>query len=156
MDRYPTAPLPPVFRAVAETVSPRAAGFSPGEWRAGESIVQTALAARPASVQRQFRLFFGVLNLLPMALHLRTFTRLDGARRLAFLKRLERSPLLLLRRGVWGARTLAFMAVYAQPQVQRAVGYRADPRGWSARAEPAAGTARPGRNRAGGPAQGHP
>jgi hypothetical protein len=52
---------------------------------------------------------------------------------LALLRGLERSPLLLLRRGVWGVRTLAFMACYAQAGARRRIGYAASPSGWEAR-----------------------
>lgn len=139
MHSSPTAPLPPVFRAATETVAPRALGFGDADWARAEAIIQGALAVRPAAVQRQLRLFLKVLQLLPIARYLKPFTALSSAQRLAVLTRLERSPLLLLRRGVWGVRTLGFMAVYAQPDVQAAVGYRGDPRGWEVR--PGAGTA---------------
>ena len=49
------------------------------------------------------------------------------------LETLQDAPVLLLRRGIWGLRTLAFMGYYTRPDAQRAIGYRADPRGWEAR-----------------------
>src|SRR2546422_3095313 len=48
---------------------------------------------------------------------------------------IERAPLLLMRRGLWGLRTLAFMGYYGRPAAAREIGYRADPRGWDVRSE---------------------
>ena len=73
------------------------------------------------------------LDLLPAPRHGRRLRSLDAARRLRLLESLERSPLLLLRRGVWGLRTLAFMGYYARPEAAAAIGYRAEARGWEAR-----------------------
>jgi hypothetical protein len=41
--------------------------------------------------------------------------------------------MLLLRRGIWGLRTLAFMAYYERPEAAAEIGYRATARGWEAR-----------------------
>jgi hypothetical protein len=63
----------------------------------------------------------------------KVFGRLDADRRALLLGRLENSPVLLLRRGLWGLRTLVYMGYYGQPQVREAIGYRAHPDGWAAR-----------------------
>ena len=47
--------------------------------------------------------------------------------------RVERSRVLLLRRGFWGLRTLVMLGYYGRPEAARAIGYRASPLGWEAR-----------------------
>ncbi|HSG47116.1 MAG TPA: hypothetical protein VLA43_04780 [Longimicrobiales bacterium] len=134
--------LPPVravFRAVVETVVPRAGAFGDAEWSRGEALVEEMLADRPASVRRQLSAFLRLVEFLAMLRTGRRFSRLAPPGRLRFLRSLERSRLLLLRRGVWGVRTLGFLAVYGQDPVRAHIGYRPDPRGWEAR--PGAATA---------------
>ena len=132
----PASPLEPVrdrFRTLAATLLPEAAELDPDGWERLETIVARALAERPAAVGRQLRLFVRLAWMLPVARHGRTFGGLSAAGRVSFLRRLERAPLLLLRRGVWGLRTLVFMGYYGQEEVRSGIGYRAHPRGWEAR-----------------------
>ncbi len=103
-------------------------------WNHLAAIVGKALADRPERLRRQFRLFLRVLDLAPLARFGRRFRSLDEPRRAQVLEALQDSPLLLLRRGVWGLRTIVLMGYYARPGAAAEVGYRADPRGWSARA----------------------
>jgi hypothetical protein len=121
------------FRAVAETVVPEARVLPPEEWRTLEAIVEGALAERPAPLCRQLRLLVRTIELLPLLRYGRGFTALDPARRTAVLRLLQGAPLVLLRRGFWGLRTLVLMGYYARPAAAAAIGYRADPRGWGAR-----------------------
>ena len=121
------------FRAVAETVVPEARALPPEEWRALETIVDSALAKRPAKLRGQVRLLVRLVELAPVLRYGRGFTALDPARRTAVLRLLQDAPLLLLRRGFWGLRTLVLMGYYARPAAAAAIGYRADPRGWEAR-----------------------
>ena len=128
--------LPPVravFRAIAQTVVPEAAALSEHDWLAAESIIEAALALRPAGIRRQLRLLIRALDLLPLLRYGRRFTSLDSSSRLAFLDAMQRFPVLLVRRGVWGLRTLVFMGYYARPEARELVGYRGDVRGWEAR-----------------------
>jgi hypothetical protein len=128
--------LPPVhaaFRAIALTVVPEAVSLSDAEWLAAEGIVEDALAQRPAGIRRQLQLLIRVLDLLPVLRYGRRFTALDPASRLAFLDAMQRVPILLVRRGVWGLRTLVFMGYYGRREAGAAIGYRADPRGWEVR-----------------------
>jgi hypothetical protein len=127
------APVRPVFRALAATFVPESTALDERGWAEGEAIVERFLAGRPAAVRRQLVLLIRLLDLLPVLRYGRRFTRLDGARRRRVLETLQDAPLLLLRRGVWGVRTLAFMGYYTRPEAQAAIGYRADPRGWEAR-----------------------
>lgn len=130
------AVLPPVralFRAAVETAAPRAAGFGEGEWERAEALVEDALSRRPAGVRRQFGLFLRAVGWIALVRFGRMFPRLDAERRLRLLSGLERAPVLALRRGVWGVRTLSFLAVYGQDRVRAAIGYRAHPGGWEER-----------------------
>jgi hypothetical protein len=102
-------------------------------WSRGEEIVADVLSTRPPKVIGQMVLFLRVVNVLSVVRFGRSFARLSSPQADRLLGRLERSPLLLLRRGGWGARTLGFMAFYAQPDVASGLGYRAIPGGWGAR-----------------------
>ena len=124
--------LRPAFRAIATTVVPEAASLDESGWRDVEAIVEQALAQRPPHLRRQVLLFIRVIDALP-ALTGRRFAARDAAARTRFLAALERAPLLLVRRGCWGLRTLILMGYYARPVAAAAIGYRPDPRGWEAR-----------------------
>jgi hypothetical protein len=84
-------------------------------------------------VRGQLVLFVRALSLLALLRFGRGLAGLDPARTRRLLSTLERAPLLLLRRGTWGLRTLAFMGVYGQPGIRRELGYAAALRGWEAR-----------------------
>lgn len=126
-------PVRATFRAVATTVVPETEALDPGGWSALEQVVERALSTRPERLRRQVALFLRVIDLLPMVTHRSRFTHLAAPARTAVLGRLERSPLLLVRRGFWGLRTLVMMGYYTQPEVIARLGYRAHPDGWSAR-----------------------
>jgi hypothetical protein len=123
----------PVWRAVATTVVPEAAQLTPPEWAEMEAIVTRAVAARPAREQRQLALFLRLLDWLPVLRYGRRLAALDAGRRERFCQFVQRAP-LLVRRGFWAVRTLAFMGYYGRPAAAAAIGYRADPRGWEGRA----------------------
>jgi hypothetical protein len=121
------------FRALTVACVPAASGFDDRAWERAEAIVDGALAERPPSVRSQVRLFLGVLRVLAFLRWGRGLAALEPARVRRLLEALERSPLLLFRRGTWGVRTLCFMGVYAQAQVRRDLGYAAAPGGWEER-----------------------
>jgi hypothetical protein len=123
-----------IFRAVGTTVVPEAARLSETEWAESEATVESALAARPLRMQRQLVLLLRVIEWLPLIRYGRRFSQLDPQRRTRFLAALQDAPVLLLRRGVWGLRTLCLMGYYGRAAAAREIGYRGDPRGWSARA----------------------
>ena len=133
MDRPLLASLRPCFRALTSTFVPEAAGLDERGWAEAEAIVETFLASKSESVRRQVALLVRLLQLLPILRWGRPFTALDAGRRTRFLGALQDAPLLLLRRGIWGLRTLAFMGYYARPDAAATIGYRADKRGWEAR-----------------------
>lgn len=129
------------FRAVAMTVVPEAAALDEAGWREAERIIETALADRPARLRRQLALFLRIIDLLPLPRHGRRFHALPPAARTRVLQRLEDARPLLLRRGLWGLRTLVLMGYYARDAAAREIGYRASPLGWDAFGGPGAGEA---------------
>lgn len=128
--------LPPVrtpFRALAQTFVPEASSLDERAWADVEAIVERALATRPPKLRRQLATLIRLLDILPLLRYGRRFTGLGTRHRAQFLAALQRAPLLLLRRGVWGLRTLVFMGYYARREAAAAIGYRAEARGWEAR-----------------------
>ncbi len=127
------APVRVAFRALATTFVPEAAGLDERGWADAEAICEQFLASKPDAVRRQVLLLIRLLDFLPRLRWGRRFTALDAERRRRFLEALQNAPLLLLRRGIWGVRSIAFMGYYARPEAAAAIGYRADKRGWDAR-----------------------
>ena len=127
------APVRDVFRAVAVTVVPEAQALDEKAWGEVEATIEKGLESRPESMKRQLRLFLRAIDVLPLFRFARKFTALDFDQRTKFLLALQDSPLLLIRRGFWGVRTLVYMGYYGRDDAQRAIGYRADPRGWEVR-----------------------
>lgn len=131
-------PIPPIpqritLRAFAAVVVPEMAQLDEAAWSDVEATIAHALAQRPRKVQRQLGVFMLLLQHLPRARYARPFSALDATRRTAVVAALERAPLKLIRRGVWGLRTLVLMGFYTRHETMAAVGYRAHPRGWAAR-----------------------
>ena len=124
----------PVLRAIGVTVVPEAAQLDEQQWVALEEIVRGALTSRPRALQRQIILLVRAIQWLAVLRYGRRFTALDAARRERLLEQLQNAPVLLVRRGIWGLRTLLLMGYYGRAAGGRAIGYRADPRGWKARA----------------------
>lgn len=122
-------PIRPVFRAVVVAAVPEARSLDPAGWSALEEVVETALRDRPAPLRRRLGLFLGILQWLPILRYGRRFTSLGPGRRRRLLSLLERAPLLLVRRGIWGLRTLALMGYYGRPDAAREIGYDARLRG---------------------------
>jgi len=132
----PDRVLPPVrtpFRALAQTFVPEASSLDEHAWGEVEAIIEGALATRRPKLRRQLATLIKLLDVLPLLRYGRRFTGLGTRHRAQFLAGVQRAPLLLLRRGVWGLRTLVFMGYYARAAVRSDIGYRADARGWEAR-----------------------
>lgn len=126
-------PIRGAFRAVTVACVPAAEALDADGWRRVEAIANGALADRPASVRRQVVLFARVLGVLSALRYGRRLERIGPQRLRVLLGALERAPVLLLRRGTWGLRTLAFMGYYSQAEVQASLGYGAVPQGWAGR-----------------------
>lgn len=127
------APVRATFRAVAATVVPETVALESEGWATLEAAVERSLALRPERLRRQLVLFLRAIELLPLFTERGRFSRLAPDVRFRVLKALERAPWLIVRRGVWGLRTLVMLGYYTQPAVQSAIGYRAHPEGWGAR-----------------------
>ncbi len=126
-------PIRPAFRAIAQTMVPESAALTDAQWTGVESTIEAQLAARPPKLRRQLSLLIRVIDTLPLLFAGRRFRSLGAERRYRVLDRLQHARIMLLRRGIWGLRTLIFMGYYTLPGVSREIGYRADPRGWEAR-----------------------
>lgn len=124
----------PAIRVIACVVVPEAASLDESGWASFERLLEGAVSARPAGVVRQLRAFLRILGLLARVRHGRGFAHLTPREAGGLLERLAASRLLLLRRGVWGLRTLMLLGYYADDGRARALGYRASPAGWSDRA----------------------
>lgn len=126
-------PVRDVFRGVVRTVVPAAERLGPEGWDELESLVEHALAQRPPRLRRQLRLLLRVIDGLALATGLRRFAALEAGPRQRLLGRLESAPLVLLRRGFWGLKTLALLGYYCRSVAPAGIGYRAAPAGWAAR-----------------------
>jgi len=124
------APVRRPFRALAETILPRCRDLSEEGWSDVEAIVGRALLDRPPGMRRQLRLLVRALWWLPLLRWGRTFGGLGRERRGRFLSGVERSRVLLLRRGFWGLRTLVLMGWYGRPEGGAATGWDARLGGW--------------------------
>jgi len=120
------------LRAIGSVVLPSSEALDEEGWIQAEAIIEGALASKPQGIKRQIRLFLRLVNILPVLSTGRTLVGLPLDRRAAFLRRLHRSPLMPLRRGLWGIRTLLFMGYYNQDRVRQEIGYGAVPWGWTA------------------------
>ena len=121
------------FRALCVAFVPESSELNEAGWRELESDVERALADRSPAIQKQMLLLIRILDLLARARHGSALASLPPASRRELLTRLQDSRWLLLRRGVWGLRTLAFLGYYSRPDTAASIGYRADARGWEMR-----------------------
>jgi hypothetical protein len=126
-------PVRKAFRAIAEAIVPEAGALDAQGWRELERVVEAALATRPARLRRQLVILIRALEALPRLRYGSPLSALDRERRERVLSRVQDAPLLPLRRGFWGLRTLVLMGYYGRAEAAAALGYRADPRGWEAR-----------------------
>jgi hypothetical protein len=127
-----TAPWP-AFRAFAHCFIPETTRATEAEWAELERVVASALTARAPGVRRQIGLFVRLVDLASRARYRRRLDALSPSQVTALLESLAVSRLLLLRRGVWGLRTLVMMGWYTNPSVIARLGYRATAAGWDAR-----------------------
>jgi hypothetical protein len=119
------------FRALAVTFVPEASSLGKQDWQEAYQLIGSTLSQRPRLVTRQLSLFVRVLNFLSVAKHRRGVTKLSSAERQAFLESIAQSSWALLRKGLWGLRTLVFMGYYARPSAGEQLGYHAEARGWA-------------------------
>jgi hypothetical protein len=139
MPPSPIAAHRPTFRAFARTVVPEAARLDEPAWTELEATVEYALSRRPPAVTRQLDSFLLLLDRAPVLRWGRRFRLLDDTSRARVVDALQRAPFRLLRRGVWGLRTLVLMGYYTRAAAMTEIGYGASASGWRRDA----GTARP-------------
>ena len=140
--RQELAPVRRTFRSVVEAVVPEAVELDAAGWSEVEGIVEDALRTRARSLRVQLRLLLRLVRWLPLRRWGRPFPSLSLDARRRFLALLQDAPLLLLRRGFWGVRTLAFMGFYGRRDVHLELGYDARLRGRRDREEPVPGAGR--------------
>jgi hypothetical protein len=126
-------PVRPIFRVLATTILPDLVRLDEHGWAEVEGLIEDALAARPPALRRQLRWFVRVLQFLAIARYGHPFTALGPEQRARFLESVQDAPLLAIRRGFWGLRTLVYLGYYGRPEGAVAIGYRASPAGWEAR-----------------------
>lgn len=122
-----------IFRAVATAVVPETTSLDARAWIELETVVSQAMARRSSGQQRQLVVFLRLLQTIPISRFGRPFTALSARQRVTFLESIERSRLLLVRRGFWAVRTLVFMGYYTRDDVAESIGYHRDAVGWIAR-----------------------
>jgi hypothetical protein len=122
-----------ILRAVATAVVPEASALDARAWIELETVVSHAMARRSSGQRRQLIVFLRLLQTLPISRFGRPFTALSARQRVTFLESIERSRLLLVRRGVWAVRTLVFMGYYTRDDVAESIGYHRDAAGWVVR-----------------------
>jgi len=133
VSRSPLAGVRKPFRALACTFVPEAVDLSAAQWEEGEALIERLLSTRPAAVRLQVVWLVRALDGLALLRRGRRLSSIPLEARARLLESLQRSRLVLLRRGIWGLRTLAFLAYYGRPAGRAAVGYGASPGGWAAR-----------------------
>ena len=123
----------PILQSIATTIVPHAEPPIDRVWPEVEAVIARALAKRSDPVQRQLATFLRLVQVLPIARYGRSFTALAPNNRRAVLARLERSRILLMRRGFWAVRTLIFLGYYTRGDVAESIGYAATAAGWETR-----------------------
>jgi hypothetical protein len=118
------------LRALAQGIVPEAETLSNEDWHDLYRIVRIALADRPPVVARQLSVFVRVLDAYALLRYGRRLSGLSAAQRHTLLQSIERAPVLLLRKGLWGLRTLVLMGYYGRPAAAKQLHYAADRRGW--------------------------
>ena len=128
-------PVRHILRSVATTVVPEASSLDAGAWTELDAAIDDAVAKRGERVRRQVVMLLRLVQCLPVVRFGRPFTSLGAAKRTSFLEAIERSPLLLVRRGFWGIRTLIFLAYYTRDDITSTIGYHPSADGWAARGD---------------------
>ncbi len=121
-----------ILVAVVSTIVPEAAALDEQGWNRLVGLVEGALLGRPEVLKWQLRLYLRGVQWLPVFRYAMPFTALNQANRSRFLTHLENHPVQIIRIGFSGLHALAVIGYYGQPDVARAVGYSASPRGWKA------------------------
>jgi hypothetical protein len=111
---------------------PDANSLSESEWLVLYAVIDQALVSRPKAVRKQLSAFISLIRIMTFVRHAKSFTALPTRQRFGLLHSLETSRIAILRKGMWGLRTVLMMGFYARPNAAIAIGYRADRKGWAA------------------------
>lgn len=87
------------------------------------NIIDDTLATRPPAIRRQFGFFLDILRLSAIFRRFKPLDRLGPDEQGRVLRRFQHSSNNLLRRGLWGLKTLVFMGYYGQTQVAEKIRY---------------------------------
>jgi hypothetical protein len=109
---------------VGQRIAPDLARFDNENRERVRAIIEQAVATRPPAVQRQLAAFLNVLRWAPVARYGRPFERLNAAQQDKVLHWFHDAPLVPLRHGFWGVKTLVFMGCYGRPEAGGDIGYR--------------------------------
>ena len=123
----------PKLHALAVGFVPEIALATASQWSALEAAVDRAVSARPPALRRQLHALIRAIDWTARIRHGRGLARLEAPTRDRLLATMAVSRVALLRRGIWGLRTLVMLGWYTQPEVAASLGYRASPAGWNAR-----------------------
>jgi hypothetical protein len=115
--------------AVGARLVPEVASLDDRERDSFRAIVDDSLADRPAALQRQLRVFLGLVEHGPALRFGRFFRRLAPDRQDRVLRWLQDAPVGLLRSGFWGMKALVLMGYYARPEVGPSISYTPSFRG---------------------------
>lgn len=118
-----------VLLAIARRVVPEVDGLDAGGHQRFRELIEHAIRARPAAVQRQLGMFLRILAMLPVLRFGRTFTALRGEQQDRVLVWLQDSPVALLRSAFWGLKTMTFLGYYGQPEIWPRLSYSPSKRG---------------------------
>jgi hypothetical protein len=122
----------PELHALAIAFVPAIATATAAEWSALEAAIEHAVSTRHPALRRQLALLLRAIAWLARLRYGRVLERLSPAELDRLLTSLSISRIALLRRGIWGLRTLIMLGWYTQPGVAASLGYRASAEGWGA------------------------
>jgi hypothetical protein len=109
--------------AVGARLVPEVAALDTDQRGAFRTIIDEALADRPAAMRRQLGIFLGLVERAPLIRFGSTFTRLAPTRQDRVLRWFQDAPVELLRKGFWGMKALVLMGYYARPEAAAEVGW---------------------------------
>jgi hypothetical protein len=111
------------LEVVASRLVPALDDLDGGARERFRAIVGDALGERPAATRRQFSAFLAVLRWLPLLRFGAPFERLPPRRKDRVLRWFQDCPVVRLRQGFWGLKTLVFMGHYARPEIAASLHY---------------------------------
>lgn len=109
--------------AVARRVVPEVAMLDERGLVHFTAIIDRALGDRSEEVRTKFGTFLSVLRWAPVVRYGAPFDRLAPRRQDAVLRWFEDAPIGLLRKGLWGLKSMVFMGYYARAEAWDEIGY---------------------------------